>query len=98
MSVRLVCLPDGSGDGRRIGSWVCGLNLAGRRCGGKRTAQQFVQPLGMNFTAEKIGFNQNAAAKPAVGLDASAGVFVEGSPNARNGFLAACAPGKALAL
>src|SRR6266478_3589701 len=69
----------------------------GRRCGGKRTAQQFVQPLGMDLAAEKIWFNQNAAEKPDVGLDASDGVFIEGAAKAGNGFLTAIAPGNELA-
>src|SRR5260370_28239824 len=97
MSVSRVGLPDGRGDGRGIGSCACGVKLAGRRCGGKRTAQQFVEPLGMDLTTEKIWFNQDAAEKPDVGLDASDGVFVEGAAKAGNGFLTAIAPGNELA-
>src|SRR5258708_3801551 len=51
----------------------------------------------MDFTAQKIGFLQDAAEKPDVGLDASDGVFVEGAAKAGNGFLTAVAPGNELA-
>src|SRR6266849_4902076 len=97
MPVPLVCLPDCSGDGGSIGRGACWPTFAGRRSGGTWTAEQLVQPLGVSLTAEKIGFNQNAAEKANVGLDASDGVLVEGAAKTGNSFLAAIAPGDELA-
>src|SRR5260370_37458550 len=97
MSARLVRLPDGSGDGGGISRGACGLNFAARRHGRSWTAQQFVQPLGVNLTTEKIRFDQNAAEQADVGLDASDGVLIEGAAKGGNRFLSAVAPGNELA-
>src|SRR5260370_1734193 len=96
MSVRLVWLPDGSGDGGGIGGGASRLIFIARRRDGARAAKHFVEPLGVNLAAEKIGFIKDAAEKTDVGLDASDGVLLEGAAKAGNGFFAAIAPGDEL--
>src|SRR5260370_19035994 len=97
MLVPLVCLPDRSGYSGGIGSGVSWLILVRVRRGGARTAEQFVQPLGVDLAAEKIWFIKDAPEETGVGLDAGDGVLLEGTAKAGNGFLTAVAPGDELA-
>src|SRR5882724_9102947 len=94
---RLAGLPNGSGDGSGVGNGVSWPIFVRGRCGGARTEQQFVKPLGMDFATEKIGFFEDTAEEAGVGLDAGGGVLLEGPAKAGNGFLAAVAPGDQLA-
>ncbi len=63
MPVPLVCLPDRSGDGGGIEGGASGPILVRSRRGGTRTAEQLVKPFGVDLTAEKIGFIEDAAEK-----------------------------------
>ena len=60
MFIPLVALPDRGGDGGSVGGGTFRLIFVRDRFGGTRAAEQFVQPLGVNLAAQKIGFSQNA--------------------------------------
>ena len=87
----MCCLVDGSGD-------CGGVSAGGFVCGGSRlfAGQEFIQPFGVDFVAQKIGFGQQAAEEGDVGLDAGDGGLFEGAAKACDGFFAAVSPGDEL--
>jgi len=60
---------------------------------GWRALEQFVEPLGVNLRAKKIGFGKNAAEEAGVGLDSGDGVLLESAAETGDGFFAAVTPG-----
>lgn len=92
-TVPLICVPDG-GDGGSVGGAVSRCSVVrSRGCGwGRRTMEQFVEPFGVDFAAEEIGFGENAAEKTGVGFDAGDGILLESAAETSDGFFAAVAP------
>ena len=56
------------------------------------SCEEFIEPFGVDFAAQKIGFQQNAPKEACVGLDAGNRVFVEGAAQARDGFFTGVSP------
>ena len=70
-------LPESGGDGGGVGC-----RTVRRSCIRALTGEEFVEPLGVNFGAKKIGFGENAAEEGDVGLDAGDGGFFQGATKA----------------
>jgi hypothetical protein len=75
----LLCLPQSGGDDCGIGGAVRLPFLLRRVRRGWRSLKQFVEPLGVDFSAKKFRLGKNAAEKASVGLDACDSVLLEGS-------------------
>src|SRR5208282_6275885 len=90
-------LPEGGGDCCGIGgAGSVGDIFRGGGCG-RGALEQFVEPLGVDVAAEKIGFSENAAEEAGVGLDAGDGVLLKSAAETSDGFFTAIAPGDELA-
>src|SRR5437879_11884583 len=77
--LRLAGLPDCRGNDCGIGNSASPLIIVPKRCSGTRTAEQFVQPFGVDFAAKKIRFFKNTAEKTGMGHDAGAEELLEGA-------------------
>src|SRR5713226_7106138 len=88
----LRCLPECGGDGGGVRGAALGMC-----CGAVFAREERIEPFGVDFAAEKIGFGEDAAKKAGVGFDAGDGVFVEGAAQAGDGFFAGVAPSDELA-
>src|ERR1700730_19402987 len=85
-------VPEGRGDGGRL----CGVAFVSGDID-VLASEQFIEPVGVNFAAKKIGLGENAAEEAGIGLDAGDGVFLEGAAKTGDGFFAAVAPSDQLA-
>ena len=55
--------------------------------------EEFIEPLGVDVAAEKVGFGEEAAEEADVGFDAGDGGFFESAAEASDCLFAAVAPG-----
>jgi len=93
----MIRLPESRGDGGGIVGVVCFCAFSCRRSFGRRTLKQFVEPLGVNFSAKEIRLGENAAEKACVDFNTCDSVLLESTAQASDGFFAAVAPGDQLA-